>query len=103
MVSIADRMYGEVDSELWSKLATGLEGLQWIVSSFEFLRFLYDSDILNRTILSNYCTDLENIVKELEIGLTENDLVAAADLFKYELLPCLEKYQNEFGKLKVES
>ncbi|MNB88215.1 hypothetical protein D3C81_683380 [compost metagenome] len=97
MTSIADRLYGDMDTELWGELATGLEGLQWIVSSFEFLKLLYSSDILNEFILSNYYTELEGIIKELDVNLADDDLVTVADLIKYELLPCLEKYQIEFG------
>lgn len=102
MTTIVDRMYGDMSNELWGELATGLEGLQWIVSSFEFLKILYSSDILNNIIISNYCSDLENIVKDLDANLTEDDLVAVADLFKYELLPLLDKYNTEIGKSKVQ-
>ncbi|WP_340005379.1 hypothetical protein MHH52_26785 [Paenibacillus sp. FSL K6-0276] len=102
MTAIVDQMYGDMSNELWGELATGLEGLQWIASSFEFLKILYSSDILNNIIIGNYCSDLESIVKDLDTNLTEDDLVAVADLFKYELLPLLDKYNAEIGKSKVQ-
>ncbi|GGH33041.1 hypothetical protein [Paenibacillus segetis] len=102
MNAIADRMYGDMNAELWGELASGLEGLQWIVKSFEFLEFLYNPDVLNYSILANFYTNLKNIIKDLDANLSGDDLVAVADLIKYELVPCLEKYKIEFGGIKVE-
>ncbi|MNN77620.1 hypothetical protein D3C81_1941040 [compost metagenome] len=95
MGSIIDQMYGDVSPEIWKQFATGLEGLQWIVSSFEFLRYLYSADSMNHSKISALCLELDKIIRELDQRLHEDDLVGTADIFQYELLPCLEKYQSE--------
>lgn len=95
MASIADQMYGEMSPELWEQFTTGLEGLQWIVSSFEFLQYLYSEESLKLAQLTNYCMDLEKIIIELDVNLSKEDLVGVGDLLQYELLPHLEKYQSE--------
>lgn len=97
MAPIADQMYGELSPEVWGQFTTGLEGLQWIVSAFEFLQYLYSEDSLKSAQLTNYCMDLEKIITELDVNLSKEDLVGVGDLLQYELLPHLEKYQSDKG------
>ncbi|MNW51893.1 hypothetical protein D3C74_293920 [compost metagenome] len=95
MGSIADQMYGEMLPEVWDQLKTGLEGLQWIVSSFEFLRYLYSTDSIVVSKLLDYSNELGRIIGEIANSINRDDIVGVADLIQYELLPILEKYLSE--------
>lgn len=91
--SIADQMYGELSSEVWEDFSVCIKGLQWIVSSLQFLRYLYKGDLVKVDHLSKYCKELEKIIAEIEGNLNKGDLVNVGDLFHYELLPHLVKFQ----------
>lgn len=90
--TIADQMYGEMSPELWDQLKVGLEGLQWIVSSIEFLRYLHSANSMVASNITEYLAELGIVISELTNCLRMDDIVGAADLLHYELLPILEKY-----------
>lgn len=93
IASIADGMYGEVSPEMWGKFSTGIEGLKWIVDSFEFMLYLQSVDLIKKNELSTYCAELDRIITELDANLSGDDIVGVGDLLQYELIPHLQKYQ----------
>ncbi|WP_334076792.1 hypothetical protein [Paenibacillus sanfengchensis] len=95
MEEITNKLYGDVSPETWEEFAAGLKGLQWIVSSLEFLRFLYTPGSEKSAHIQDYCSRLSQIVKELDKEMQSNNLVGVADLLQYELLPCLNDFLSE--------
>lgn len=95
MEEITNKLYGDVSPETWEEFATGLKGLQWIVSSLEFLRLLYAPGSEKSTHIQDYCSQLSQIVKELDKEMQSNNLVGVADLLQYELSPCLIGFLSE--------
>lgn len=92
MEKINNKLYGDVSPEAWGEFATGLEGLQWIVSSLEFLQHLYESDSKELALTQSYYSQLTQTIRVLDEEMQNNNLVAVADTIQYELLPCLSDF-----------
>lgn len=95
MDKIANKLYGDLLPEIWGEFSTGLAGLQWIVSSFEFLQLLYAPESQELTLIQNYNSQLTQIVRELDEEMQNDNLIAVADLIQYELLPCLRGFLSD--------
>ncbi|WP_040952416.1 hypothetical protein [Gorillibacterium massiliense] len=95
MNNIANKLYGDVSPETWEEFAAGLKGLQWIMSSFEFLRFLYETGSEEKKLIQDGCSQLSQIVKELDNEMQSDHLVGVADLLQYELLPFLNSFLTD--------
>lgn len=92
--SIADQMYGELSQEAWGIFAKSLQGLEWIVNSFDFLHYLYRGDRVKESELASYCDELKKTISELDKNLNENNIVTVGDILQYELLVLLKKHQS---------
>lgn len=84
---IADSFYSGMDQQNWQDFSDFIEGLNWLLSSFEFINVLNPTQNIS-LMLSNF----EQNVKELSGSLERQEYVLSGDLIKYEILPSLENY-----------
>ncbi|MNJ50073.1 hypothetical protein D3C77_453350 [compost metagenome] len=96
---LSDHFYGELSNKHWGEFGYFIEGLSWIVKSFEFIRILSNDEM--DQVTSQALKQLEKIISELESGLDEKQYVLVGDLIQYELTPLLVKYRDEITKSGV--
>lgn len=83
---VADHFYSEMDDSSWSKFSQFVEGLNWLVSSIEFVNILEQTARYDHTI-----NQLQRIIQELNDSLENQEFVLTGDLIKYEILPLFEE------------
>lgn len=88
--STADFLYGDISSNQWSVFSQFLEGLNWIVSSLEFLKSLSSNNYSYKPLLDS----LGEIIIDLDKYLQGQDYVEVGDLICYELIPVLRKIKQ---------
>ncbi|MEC0370799.1 hypothetical protein [Paenibacillus chibensis] len=91
---IADYFFGEVSEEAWGEFSKFIDGLNWIISSLEFIQTI--SDPCNDAV-ELVLRKLEPVVANLEQSIRNGDHVDVADLIKYELIPIIEPLQQICG------
>ncbi|MFU1796325.1 hypothetical protein ACM1RC_20875 [Paenibacillus azoreducens] len=90
-LALADCFYGEVSESQWDEFSQFIDGLNWIVSSLEFIQSISDS--VNDDI-KLVLAELEPVIANLEQSIQNDEHVEMADLIKYELIPIIEPVQQ---------
>lgn len=98
---VADQLYGEMTQEQQSLFAQFIEGLGWIVKAFEFNQTLFNKDGTAPSYLSQVMEPLEAIITQIYDNVQQEDFVSVGDLIQYELIPVLQKFQDNKQKSEL--
>jgi hypothetical protein len=89
--AVADFFYGEVSEAQWGEFSQFIDGLNWIVSSLEFIQSVSASD---NDAVKLVLAELEPVIANLEQSIQNDEHVEMADLIKYELIPIIKPVQQ---------
>ncbi|WP_303866862.1 hypothetical protein [Acetobacterium wieringae] len=103
---LSEEFYQAPESKSWTDLADFFEGIQWILETISRIDQISNLE----TIISNYkiwneyvqnIKGLNEIVRELDDAMKNNDHVLIGDLLQYEVLPIFEGAEHKLGLLMV--
>lgn len=102
---LADSFYNQVDSESWLQVNYLLEGIQWLLETFETIDsfpnltgLIDDYQLWN--IYSQSLRELQESVTKLDEPLKFADHVTVGDVLLYEIKPALEKMKTSIPSVK---
>ncbi|ACL70454.1 hypothetical protein [Halothermothrix orenii] len=90
-------------SDAFSLIAKATEGLHWVINNLMLFRDFLLNDIekeIDFKDFDNYMSNTNNFFAEINRAIERRDYVLIRDLFEYEIVPKLEKWQNLNQKIK---
>ncbi|NLV17268.1 MAG: hypothetical protein GXY50_08690 [Syntrophomonadaceae bacterium] len=102
---LADSFYNQVDSGSWLQVNHLLEGIQWLLETFETIDSLPNlagliDDYRLWNIYSQSLRELQESVTQLDDPLKFADFVTVGDMLLYEIKPALEKMMTNVPSVK---
>lgn len=90
---LASEFYQGADETTWETFGHFLDGIGWIMSVLEELS--NPELIENPEGVSHRYNDISGNIRELQEAMENSDLIAIADILRYEMIPLLETLKEE--------
>jgi len=92
---LASEFYQGADESTWDTFSHFLDGMGWLMSVLEELS---NPELLENSegVTLKY-QDISGNIRELQEALENSDLIAIADILRYEMIPVLETLKEEMA------
>ncbi|NLB88837.1 MAG: hypothetical protein GX790_06365 [Syntrophomonadaceae bacterium] len=102
---LAKDFYNEVNTEVWQKVNSLLEGIQWLSETFSIIDSLPNlstllADYEKWNLYSQALRELQEVTASLEEPLQFADYVTVSDIMLYEIKPAMEKLNSNIPSVK---